>query len=123
MTGCKIFIHFLHAGLRKKLEAAAKEKGCERIREWQRSIMNHFYWCVSSTEDGDPETMLAKWLSLENHIHNEHRHDNNKFPKCAHGKLRGQDRKKKWFERRKHCFICIHDSQFIMQHFYRLESE
>ena len=98
-------------GFRKKLDAAAKQKGCELIGKWRRSIINHFYWCVSSTPDGDTETILAKWLSVENHVHNKHRHKDKKFPKCAHGNLRGQERKKKWFKRRKYY---IHSSPFTL---------
>ena len=75
-------------------DAAAKQKGYEIIGNWGRSIINHLYWCVSSTPDGDAETVLAKWLSLEDNVHNKH---DKKFPKCAHGKLRGADRNKKWF--------------------------
>ena len=68
--------HFVwHTGFRKKLEVAAKQKGCEIIGNWQKSIVNHLYWCVSSTSDGDTETILAKWLSLENHVHNQHRRE------------------------------------------------
>lgn len=96
-----LYCAVLTSGFRKKLEAAAKQKDCEIIGNWQRSIINHLYWCVSSTPNGDSETILAKWLSLENHVHNKHRHKNKKFPKCAHGKLRGKDRKRKWFKRRK----------------------
>ena len=48
-------------------------------------------------------SVLAKWLSLEDHVHNKHKHKDKKFPKCAHGKLRGADRNKKWFQRRKYC--------------------
>ena len=70
---------FYIPGFRKKLEAAA-EKDCSLIREWQRSILNHLYWCVASTEGGDGETILAKWLSLDNH---------------------GRLSKRKWFKRRK----------------------
>ena len=101
-------------GFRKKVEAAAKQKGCEIIGNWQRSIVNHLYWCVSSTSDSDTETILAKWLSLENHVHNKHRHKDKKFPKCAHGKLRGQDRKKKWFKRRKYYSNdIVHQAQYV----------
>ena len=89
------------AGLRKKLEKAAKEKDCTVIGKWQRSIINHLYWSVSSTSDGDPNMMLAKWLSLENHIHNQHRHQNKKFPKCFHGRRNRRDKKKQWLKRRK----------------------
>ena len=106
---------FWLTGFRKKVAAAAKQKGCEVIGNWQRSIVNHLYWCVSSTPDGDADTILAKWLSLENHVHNEHTHMDKKFPKCAHGKLRGQDRKKKWFKRRKYYHNdIVHLSHHIM---------
>ena len=30
---------------RKKVDAAAKQKGCEIIGNWRRSIINHLYWC------------------------------------------------------------------------------
>ena len=91
----------LYTGFRKKLEASAKLKNCEIIRDWLRSIVNHLYWCVSSTDDGDPEMIVAKWLSLENHIHNKHSHQNDKFPRCVHKRLTANQRKKKWFKRRK----------------------
>ena len=41
----------------------------------------------------------AKWLSLENHIHNKHSGHGDKFPKCAHARLTG---KRKWFKKSKH---------------------
>lgn len=91
-------------GFRKKLEAVAKQSGCELIGKWQRSIINHLYWCVSSTSGGDTDTMIAKWLSLDNHVHNKHTHETPKFKKCAHGRL--GTHKKKWFKRRKYiCFV------------------
>ena len=55
-------------GFRKKLEALAKKKGCELVGKWQRSIINHLYWCVASTPDCNGEVIKAKWLSLEGHI-------------------------------------------------------
>ena len=33
-------------------------------------MINHMYWCVVSTPNGDGDMMVSKWLSLENHIHN-----------------------------------------------------
>ena len=71
----------------------------------RRVIINHLYWCVSSTPADDAELIKAKWLSLDNHIHNVHRRHGEKFPKCIHGKLRGQDRNKKWLQRRKYLFV------------------
>ena len=87
------------AGLRKKIEALAKQKQCELVAKWQRNIINHLYWCVASTTDGDGDTIKAKWLSLDNHIHNKHtRHGSQLFPKCIHQRLHAHERKKKWFK-------------------------
>jgi solute carrier family 8 (sodium/calcium exchanger) len=88
---------FVCAGFRKKLEGAAKNKDCSLIGDWQRSIINHLYWCVASTDDGDSETILAKWLSADNHEHNVHTHESAKFGHCVHG----HTSKRKWFTRRK----------------------
>ena len=82
-------------GLRKKLENLAKKKDCALVYKWQRSIINHLYWCIASTTDGNGEVITAKWLSLEGHIRNKN------FTKCCHGRLVGQVRQKKWFKRRK----------------------
>ena len=106
-------VFFIPIGLRKKLEAAAKVKDCVIIGHWQRSIINHFYWCVASTSTGEGELIKAKWLSLENHVHNVHEHNSMVFKKCAHGRLRGQDKNKEWFKRRKYCFI-----SFIILNYY-----
>ena len=93
----------MYTGFRKKVDKLGKQKNCEVVGEWQKSIINHLYWCVSSTPADDDELITAKWLSLDNHIHNVHRrHGNKKFPKCAHGRLRRQERNKKWLQRRKH---------------------
>ena len=106
---CILFLMVMvTTGFRKKLEAAAKQKECKIIGNWQKSIINHLYWCVASTNDGDEETILAKWLSLDNHVHNKHTHSDKKFPKCTHGDLTSSDRNKKWFNRRKFQFCaCV----------------
>lgn len=96
-------------GLRKKLEAAAKVKDCAIIGHWQKSIINHLYWCVASTSSDHGELIKAKWLSLDNHIHNVHTHKNKDFQKCAHGKLRGRDKNKQWFKRRKCAYLSAID--------------
>ena len=57
----------LHAflGFRKKVKALAKQKDCELVGKWEKSMINHMYWCVVSTPNGDGDMMVAKWLSLE----------------------------------------------------------
>ena len=47
------------------LEAAAKLKDCDLIGHWQSSIINHLYWCVVSTPNGNSELIKAKRLSLD----------------------------------------------------------
>ena len=77
----------------------AKEKECELIREWMKSVINHLYWSAVSTPSGDGEKIKAKWLSLDNHIHNKHSGHGKVFPKCEHGRLPRRGRKK-WFKPR-----------------------
>ena len=64
-------------------------------------MVNHMYWCVLSSPCGDRDTVLAKWLSLENHIHNKHSGHSKLYANCTHGRLVGQVRAMKWFKRRK----------------------
>ena len=86
-------------GLRKKLDKLAKDKDCKIVAEWIHSIINHFYWSVTSTTDGNEEMVQAKWLSLVNHVHNRHSKHGGLFPKCTHKRLKR--RKKKWIKWRK----------------------
>ncbi|XP_060588191.1 uncharacterized protein LOC132743656 [Ruditapes philippinarum] len=72
---------------KKKLTALSKQKDCEIIGKWIKSISNHVYWAAASTPDGDRETILAKWLSLSNHIQNIHNGHGPRFPSCLHGDL------------------------------------
>ena len=91
---------YFFIGLHKKLDAAAKQRDCERIGEWQKSIVNHLYWCIVSTPSCDFTVVKAKWLSLDNHVHNVHTGHGDGYPECGHDRLYTQ-RRKKWFKRRK----------------------
>lgn len=73
-------------GIYKKLEAAGKKKGCEKVKAWARSVSNHLYWCVASSE-GDGELVKQKWLSILNHVANIHEGHGDKFPQCEHEPL------------------------------------
>ena len=66
------------------LEAATKLKDCDLIGHWQSSIINHLYWCVASTPNGNSELIKANRLSLDNHVQNVQKGHNNTFPDCAH---------------------------------------
>lgn len=108
VTACKkrqisliILFHSYYTGIKKKPQKFGKTKDCELVQEWIRSIVNHLYWSVSSSPDGKPEEIEARWTSLDNHVHNVHRGHGTTFKKCVHKKLTGRKRKKKWFKRRK----------------------
>ena len=36
-------------GFWKKVEKLAKQKDCELVGEWCKSMVNHLYWCAMST--------------------------------------------------------------------------
>jgi hypothetical protein len=85
-------------GLKKKLDSLSKEKDCGIIAKWRRSLINHLYWCASSSGDNG-ELMLAKWESVSNHMQNVHdKHENPLFPRCQHSRLKGRERRKKWLK-------------------------
>lgn len=46
---------YLFLGLKKKLVALSKEKDCEVLEEWIRSITNHLYWVPSATPEGEDQ--------------------------------------------------------------------
>ena len=91
------YMYCFSSGLKKKLDALAKEKDCSLVSAWKRSLINHLYWCGSSSE-GNGNLQVAKWDSVANHIQNKHRHRDKLFPRCKHGRLTGREGKKKWLK-------------------------
>lgn len=85
-------------GFKKKLMALAKDRECAALQPWVASVVNHIYWCASSTEPGQPDTIIAKWLSILNHMANIHIHDDERFPRCLHGILEGREAQKQWLQ-------------------------
>jgi solute carrier family 8 (sodium/calcium exchanger) len=65
------------------------------VGEWKKSLVNHLYWSAVSTPDGDGEVIKAKWISLDNHIHDKHKNHGKIFPACKHKAIRKRGRKKK----------------------------
>ncbi|XP_021356047.1 uncharacterized protein LOC110451810 [Mizuhopecten yessoensis] len=100
MAGTKHCVDVWHVakGLKKKLVAMAKEKECEDLHKWIKSISNHIYWVAASTPSGDKEVMWQKWASLENHIQNIHEGHGSQFPRCLHANLNEQERRRKWLK-------------------------
>ncbi|XP_060077949.1 uncharacterized protein LOC132557477 [Ylistrum balloti] len=85
-------------GLKKKLVALSKEKECDNLQRWIKSITNHLYWVASSTPDGNGDMMLQKWESIVNHIKNIHHGHGTLFPVCTHEPLDPSYSKKKWLK-------------------------
>ena len=79
------------------MEKAAKQKDCEIIGEWKKSVINHLYWSAMSTEDGNGEMIVEKWLSVLNHMHDQHTGHGQLYTECAHGPLPNR----KWLKYRK----------------------
>lgn len=80
----------------KKILKISKEKGCEILAEWMKSIKNHLYWCATSTKAGFGALIEAKWLSFLRHVNNEHEdHPNQLFKQCHHGEI---ETNKKWIK-------------------------
>ena len=100
--------------MKKKVLAASKQKECEELIRWNKSLTNHLYRVAASTPDGDGDVMWAKWESVENHIHNVHEGHNRLFPTCAHEELEGNQQRKKWIKPGKNCLPYEMYAQFIV---------
>lgn len=104
---------YVFAAVTKKLNKLTNKNKMEIVALWRKSIVNHLHWVAASTPDGDADTMVAKWLSLLNHVINRHeRHDDlllrlnhhikqqlhgHLFPACVHRPIQEDDRNKLWF--------------------------
>ena len=59
----KVSVNRLICGLTgfcKKLKALAKQKDRKLVGKWEQSIINHLYWCVALTTNGNGNMMKAK---------------------------------------------------------------
>ena len=52
--------------------------------KWKKSLINNLYWSAVTTPNGDGNLIQAKWLSVDNHIHNIHNKHGTLFPACKH---------------------------------------
>jgi len=82
---CTTTLQLFNVGVCKKLEVVANSKGCQDVRGWIHSIVNHLYWSAA-TSTGSEDT-VAKWKSVVNHIQDVHTHDDWHFPACEHGPI------------------------------------
>ncbi|XP_077507576.1 uncharacterized protein LOC144118531 isoform X2 [Amblyomma americanum] len=73
-------------GLKKKLQAVSRSRGCDLIGKWVTSIINHLYFSVK-TGAGRGELAVAVWRSFLNHVQNKHCKHSDEYPNCDHGDL------------------------------------
>ncbi|KAJ4946270.1 hypothetical protein JOQ06_023938 [Pogonophryne albipinna] len=64
-----------------------KQKECDAIKPWIRSVVNHLYWSAVSTESGHGDLVAEKWMSVINHIQNVHEGHGDLYPSCSHAAL------------------------------------
>ena len=82
----------------KKLNKAAKKKNRQSLLEWVPSIINHFWWSVTSCNK-DPQILYEKFSSVIYHTVNRHEWGGCKyFKKCEHPPLimKAENDKKNW---------------------------
>lgn len=87
----------LAKSISKKLVNATNKKGCEQLKPWIPSIINHLWWSATTCE-GNSVLLKEKWLSVIHHVTNRHDWPGNQFyHKCAHQPYTQEvSRKKKW---------------------------
>jgi len=61
------------------------------VRGWIRSISNHLYWSAASSSS--EQEIVAKWVSVVNHVQNIHEHEDWRFPACLHEPIDDGDQK------------------------------
>ncbi|XP_063740279.1 uncharacterized protein LOC134864887 [Eleginops maclovinus] len=82
--------------VKKKLQSLGQTRGCQDLKPWVGSIINHLYWSVVSTPPGSGQLVVDKWTSVIDHIHNRHTGFEGLFSSCAHGVLEGREQRKPW---------------------------
>ena len=94
--------------LKKKLTKIAKKKCCSELHYWIKSIVNHFWWCCASC-NGNVVDLREKWLSILNHIKNEHDWESNEiFHQCAHNELTlYQMKTKPWLKESSYAYAAL----------------
>ena len=69
------------------------------IGSWMKSIINHFYLSVMSTDIVNKDLIEAKWKSMLRHTQNCHTGHGELFPACCHTPLTVQDEREiKWLK-------------------------
>ncbi|WAR21138.1 LOW QUALITY PROTEIN: hypothetical protein MAR_015112, partial [Mya arenaria] len=54
-------VHYFDVSMKKKLHALSKEKACNIVCKWMKSITNHLYWSAESSQGEDSSMIVTKW--------------------------------------------------------------
>ena len=81
----------------KKLNKAAKKKGCEDLLPWIPSVINHFWWSLDSSLK-NVEEMYERFRSVIFHVVDKHSWPGcTHFTQCEHGPL-PEEEQREWLE-------------------------
>ena len=70
--------------IKKRLHKFAKNKSCENLQKWTKSISNHFWLACATCK----ELLREKWLCVLFHVQNIHKWRTGKqFKRCEHRRL------------------------------------
>ncbi|WAR27021.1 hypothetical protein MAR_012725 [Mya arenaria] len=81
--------------VKKKLLALSKEKDCNIVCKWMKSITNHLYWSAASSQGEEGSMIAAKWTSVVNHVQDIHTGHGDLYQQCTHGPLEPREWLKK----------------------------
>ena len=77
-----------HLDIMKVLTKLSKLKWFEDIAGWIKACENHLFWSATSTHDGNPLVIWAKFKAFLSHVVNKHTNlDDPIFNACAHGEI------------------------------------
>ena len=83
----------LFTAIGKKVELIGKKKGKSKVLEWAQSIKSHVYWCAASS-NGNGALVKEKWLSILNHIVDQHTGHGTMYKDCPHEQI-----KREWLKK------------------------
>ncbi|XP_044143349.1 uncharacterized protein LOC122932797 [Bufo gargarizans] len=72
--------------LKKKLTSASRLKLCKEITPWIPKIIRHFWWSIQTCDDNN-DLLKEKWLSLLQHLIDQHQWDGELYSECSHGEI------------------------------------